>query len=194
MATPTRKCFSACQTAGYYRDPEASRTCATSCTYNTTYKSYKDSTTMSCEKVCSSYPEVRYADDTLKSCEVDCVGSEKKDDQTRSCIDDCPKLYDPTTDKCVEKCPRHSSSGVLYADLTTDTCVVASSCPSNTWADYDNNLCASNCPDNTFKYGDYCTYVCPDDYFKDTSTQSCVTAINCPTDQYADNQTRSCVT
>lgn len=54
--TPTRKCFLTCQTADLYRDVAASRTCVSSCTYNGTYKTYKDPTTMSCEAVCSTYP------------------------------------------------------------------------------------------------------------------------------------------
>ena len=66
MTTPTRKCFLTCQTANYYRDIAASRTCVSSCTYNSTYKTYKDPTTWSCEAVCSTYPQFRYADDNLK--------------------------------------------------------------------------------------------------------------------------------
>lgn len=103
--TPTRKCFQTCQGPNLYRDPAASRTCQLSCTYNTSYKTYKDPTTMSCEAHCSSYPSVRYADDNLKSCELSCAGSLKKDDTTRKCVSTCPYLYDPTTDKCVDKCP-----------------------------------------------------------------------------------------
>lgn len=64
----TRKCYTNCQATGYYRDIAASRTCVQSCTYNSTYKTYKDPTTMSCEAVCSTYPQFLYADDNLKSC------------------------------------------------------------------------------------------------------------------------------
>ena len=46
--SPTRKCFLTCQTSSLYRDVEASRTCVTACTYNSTYKTYRDRTTMSC--------------------------------------------------------------------------------------------------------------------------------------------------
>ena len=45
--TPTRKCFLSCQTPSLYRDP-VPRICKTTCTYNSTYKTYKDPTTMSC--------------------------------------------------------------------------------------------------------------------------------------------------
>ena len=191
--SPTRKCFGTCQTSGYYRDPEASRTCVTDCTYNDTYKSYKDPTTMSCEKVCSTYPQVRYADDNLKSCETGCAGSLKKNDADRTCVAVCPNLYDPSTDSCVDKCPRYSTDGVLFANYDTDTCVVAASCPASTYADSDNNECTGTCPEGTYIYSGHCVYHCPDDYFKDNTNQLCVTPTNCPPGQYADNQTRSCV-
>jgi hypothetical protein len=45
---PTRKCVLTCQTPNLYRDIAANRQCKTSCTFNTTYKTYKDPTTMSC--------------------------------------------------------------------------------------------------------------------------------------------------
>lgn len=150
---------------------------------------------MSCEAHCSSYPSVRYADDNLKSCELSCAGSLKKDDTTRKCVSTCPYLYDPTTDKCVDKCPTQSTLGELFANLTSNnnTCIVASSCPTSTWADSDSRTCASSCPSGTYKYDKYCVSYCPNDYFIDTTTQSCVTPANCPTSKFADNQTRSCV-
>lgn len=103
--SPTRKCFLTCQTNGYYRDIAASRICVTDCTYNSSYKTYKDPTTASCEVVCSTYPSVRYADDNLKSCETACAGSLRKNDATQTCVSVCPLMYDPTTDKCVDICP-----------------------------------------------------------------------------------------
>ncbi len=103
--TSPRKCYLTCQTGGYYRDIAASRTCVTDCTYNSTYKTYKDPTTWSCEVVCSTYPSVRYADDNLKSCETSCAGSLIKNDLNQSCVSSCPSMYDPTTDKCVSICP-----------------------------------------------------------------------------------------
>lgn len=123
-----------------------------------------------------------------------CAGTLKKDDSTRSCVATCPNLYDPTTDRCVDVCPRYSSSGNLFADLTTNNCVVGSSCPANTYIDYDSNTCVSACPNGTYYYQSECVYHCPHDYFIDASTQSCVSAMDCPANEYADNQTRSCVT
>ena len=195
MTTPTRKCFLTCQTANYYRDIAASRTCVSTCTYNSTYKTYKDPTTWSCEAVCSTYPQFRYADDNLKSCETSCAGSLRKNDATQKCVTTCPYLYDPTTDKCVDICPTESSSGPLFANLTNNnnTCIVATSCPSNTNADTDSRTCTSSCPFGTYKSGKYCVYYCPNDYFMDNATQSCVLPINCSTGLIADNQTRSCV-
>lgn len=46
--TSPRKCFSKCQATNLYRDIAASRTCQSGCTYNSTYKTYADPTTMSC--------------------------------------------------------------------------------------------------------------------------------------------------
>lgn len=92
--TPTRKCVKTCQTANLYRDIAASRTCKTACTFNTTYKTYKDPTTMSCESKCSDYPSVRYADNISQTCELACNnGGLKKDDKSRSCVATCPVLY-----------------------------------------------------------------------------------------------------
>lgn len=100
--------------------------------------------------MCSTYPEVRYADDNLKSCETSCTGDLIKNEADRTCVSTCSILFDPTSDSCVEKCPRDSSSGVLYADLDDDICVVASACPSGTWADSDNNVCTDTCPEGTY--------------------------------------------
>lgn len=66
--SPTRKCFTKCQTVSLYRDIAASRTCQSACTYNSTYKTYADPTTMSCEAICSAYPTMLYADDFSHTC------------------------------------------------------------------------------------------------------------------------------
>ena len=196
MTTPTRKCFLTCQTTGYYRDIAASRTCVQSCTYNTTYKTYKDPTTMSCEAVCSTYPQFLYADDNIKSCQASCAGTLRKNDATQKCVSTCPYLYDPTTDKCVDICPTQSSSGALFANLTANnnTCIIGSSCPANTYADTDSRTCTSSCPNGTYINGKFCVYFCPGDYFMDPITRACVTPFNCSSGRIADNQTRSCVT
>ena len=178
--TPTRKCFKKCQTSGLYRDPEQSRTCVEECTFNDTYHTYKDSTTMSCEAICSRYPEFRYADDNLKSCELACAGDLKKDEGQQKCVDSCTTLYDATTDRCVESCPRYSTSGVLYADMDSMTCVTSANCPADTYGDADNNLCTDVCPEGTYIHGKECVYTCPHDYFYDDSTQTCVIPEDCP--------------
>ena len=45
---PTRLCVSKCLTGGLYRDVANSRTCQLTCTYNSTYKTYRDPTVMTC--------------------------------------------------------------------------------------------------------------------------------------------------
>ena len=65
--SPTRKCVKKCQSPNLYRD-NVTRICETACTFNTTYKTYKDPTTWTCEKTCSDYPMLRYADDLSQSC------------------------------------------------------------------------------------------------------------------------------
>lgn len=47
--SPTRLCVLNCLTSGLYRDTANKRTCQPSCTYNSTYKTYQDPTTMTCE-------------------------------------------------------------------------------------------------------------------------------------------------
>lgn len=137
--TPTRKCVKTCQTANLYRDIAASRTCKTTCTFNATYKTYKDPTTMSCETICSSFPQLRYADDLSQSCELACTnGGLKKSDKTRSCVATCSILYEPNDNSCVDKCPKNSILSIpLYADLTLKKCVQFSDCPSATYASDD---------------------------------------------------------
>ena len=107
---------------------------------------------MSCEPICSTYPEFRYSNNDTKTCELSCAGDLKKDDSTRSCVTVCPNLYDPTTDKCVDFCPRYSSAGVLYADMASMICVVAADCPSGTYVDSDSNTCVTTCPNTTYYY------------------------------------------
>lgn len=193
--TPTRKCVRFCQSPGYYRDIAVARVCKTTCRYNSTYKSYKDPTTMSCETVCSTYPQMRYINDLTFSCELTCGWGLRKNDANQSCVTTCPLMYDPTTDKCVDICPTESTLGALFANLTNNnnTCIVASSCPNNTWADYDSRTCATSCPNGTYKYGKFCVYVCPNTLFMDNTTQTCVAPVNCSSGLIADNQTRSCV-
>lgn len=45
---PTRLCVPVCLTAGLYRDVAKNRTCQPTCTFNSTYKTYQDPTTMTC--------------------------------------------------------------------------------------------------------------------------------------------------
>ena len=46
---------------------------------------------------------------------------------------------------------------------------------------------------NTYIYLKNCLHTCPDTFYIDSASKSCVTALNCPSGSYANNQTRSCV-
>ncbi len=119
----------------------------------------------------------------------------RKNDATYSCVAACPYLYDPTTNKCVDICPTQSTVGPLFANLanSNNTCIIATSCPNNTYADSDSRTCTAACPSGTYKNGKYCVYMCPNGFYMDNSTQSCVMPVNCTAPTVADNQTRSCV-
>ena len=192
---PTRKCVRTCQTPGLYRDIAASRQCKSTCTFNVSYKTYRDPTTMSCEALCSNFPQLRYADDLSQTCELACTnGGLKRSEKTRSCVATCPVLYEPNDNLCVEKCPKHSVINVpLYADLTIKRCVQATDCPTNTYASDDSMECVSTCPTNTYIYNKFCVYVCPDTLFMDDVNRKCVSVLTCPNNTYADLQSRACV-
>lgn len=111
-----------------------------------------------------------------------------------SCISVCPYLLDPTTNRCVDKCPYNSVSNTqLYADLNLLKCVTDNNCPNNTYASDDLSQCVLNCPNNTFIYLKKCVNICPDTFYINPISQACVTAPNCPNNYYANNQTKSCV-
>ena len=192
---PTRKCVRTCQTAGLYRDIAASRQCRSACSFSATYKTYRDPTTMSCEAVCSVFPQVRYADDLSQTCELACTnGGLRRSDKTRSCVSSCPVLYEPNGNLCVEQCPKHSVINVpLYADLILKRCVQAAECPANTYASDDSMECVSTCPINTYIHSNFCVYICPDTLFMDNTNRRCVSVLTCPNNTYADLQSRACV-
>jgi hypothetical protein len=115
-------------------------------------------------------------------------------DVNMSCVAKCPYLLDPTTNRCVDICPYNSLSDTqLYANLNTLICVSNSSCPINTYASDDLVQCVSNCPNNTYIYLKNCVHICPDTFYINPLSNTCVIALNCPTNYYANNQSRSCV-
>jgi proprotein convertase subtilisin/kexin type 5 len=194
--TPTRLCVTACLTGGLYRDVANNRTCQPTCTFNSTYKTYQDPTTMTCVGECPSYPQSLFAwgtNSSTASCIFPCTTG-YMDDASRSCVANCSNLLDPTTNTCVSICPDHSAlNTTLYANLVTKTCVIATACPDNTYASDDHQVCVSTCPNNTYIYQKHCLNTCPDGFYINFLTQSCVNASSCPTDYFANNQTRSCV-
>ena len=151
---------------------------------------------MTCVSECPTYPQFLYAWASNSSDSI-CLSSCTTGymlDTNMSCITRCPYLLDPTTNRCVDKCPYHSfSSTQLYANLISLICVSNSSCPSNTYASDDMAQCVSACPNNTYIYLKNCLHTCPDTFYIDSASKSCVTALNCPSGSYANNQTRSCV-
>lgn len=132
--TTPRKCYTTCQTAGKYRDVFNSRTCNGVCTFTATVKTYADPTTMSCERVCSTFPTLLFAYDTTATCVANCPTG-YKDAATQSCVSACD-LLNQATHTCVEKCPMDGAT-LLYADRTNKICVAAASCPTGTYASFD---------------------------------------------------------
>lgn len=193
--SPTRLCVTNCITSSLYRDKANNRTCQPYCTFNSTYKLYKDPTTMTCVAECPSYPQYLYAWGTNSStaeCLASCPTGHMLD-TNMSCVANCPSLLDPTTNRCVDKCPFSSAlNTTLFANLLTKICVVSSACPNNTYASDDSLECVSTCPSGTYISGKDCVSSCPDGQYINKGTSSCVAALNCTSSYFADNHTRTC--
>lgn len=96
--TPTRLCVLKCLTANLYRDVEHNRTCQPTCWYNTTYRTYRDPTSMTCVSECPNFPQHLYAQDANTSdpfCATSCTTG-IRDDTNMSCVSSCANLYDST--------------------------------------------------------------------------------------------------
>ncbi len=101
--SPTRLCVAVCLTTGLYRDVANNRTCQPICTFNSSYKTYRDPTSMTCVAECPTYPQYLYAwgvNSTIAECVSSCPTG-YMNDANMSCVVSCPNLLDPTTNKCV---------------------------------------------------------------------------------------------
>ena len=70
-------CYYVCMTAGYYRDPQNSRSCQSSCSYSPV-EQWADDTTYRCLSSCPTYPQQYYADSLLHTCVATCSSSQRK--------------------------------------------------------------------------------------------------------------------
>ncbi|XP_031505930.1 uncharacterized protein LOC116268421 [Nymphaea colorata] len=194
--TPTRLCVTTCITSGLYRDVANNRTCQPTCTYNSSYKTYREPNTMTCTANCPTYPQYLYAwasNSTNSICISPCTTG-YMNDANMSCVAACPFLVDPTTNRCVSSCPISSAANTtLYANLVAKKCVSASSCPNGTYASDDSLTCVSECPNNTYIFGKNCVKFCPNGYYINLVSQTCVLPSACPANYFANNQTTSCV-
>lgn len=99
----------------------------------------------------------------------------------------------------MEDCSLQTSGAQkLYGNPVLDaygegTCVTGVNCPSTYYADDNVNLCVTACTDGQWIYGKYCLYICPDGYYGNPSSLTCVVPLSCPTNYYADNVTQTCV-
>lgn len=193
---PSRLCVTNCLTSGLYRDVANNRTCQPACTFNSSYKTYQDPTTMTCVAQCPTFPEYLYAfgsNSSTAACMASCPTG-YMNDASRNCVSTCPILLDPTANKCVSICPDNSATNTtLYGNMVTKTCVIATSCPNNTYASDDSQTCVEKCPNNSYAYQKNCIYFCPNGYYINYANQKCVLPVNCPINYYADNQTTSCL-
>jgi hypothetical protein len=189
-------CYDTCVTNNYYRDPQASRSCVGTCS-NSPNASYADPTTMSCVQTCPSYPVMYYAYDGNWTCQTTCVGGTFVDPTSQKCVSGCPSgtILDPNTNTCVSECP-YDVSAIYYADLTEiqPICVLAASCPSGYYGDFNIRQCTQTCSTGLYKNNDTktCVTFCPVGLYG-SSTGYCVSPSNCPANQYANNLTHTCV-
>ena len=112
----------------------------------------------------------------------------------------CPNgtFFNNDTYQCLSVCPLDTNTNhQLYGDNSSATaehkCVNATDCPYGYYADDNLGLCVSACTENQWIHGKNCLPQCPDGYYGNPSTLTCVLPAGCPTNYYADNETVSCV-
>jgi hypothetical protein len=116
------------------------------------------------------------------SCGISC-SSTFADIISRKCVNICPISFFAYSINltCLSQCPFG-----YYGDPSTKTCVLT--CPTiNPYGDDTTHLCVKNCPSipNLFGFmtqgqtlGGLCVSVCPDGYYSNNYTRTCV--ILCP--------------
>jgi len=185
-----------CMTSGLFRDVANNRTCQPTCTFNATFRTYRNPTLMTCTSECPTFPESLYAwgsNSTNAACLPACPTG-FMNEANMSCVSTCPFLLDPTTNRCVSVCPFNAATNAtLYANLATSRCVTSDLCPNNTYASDDSLTCLSQCPNNTYISGKNCVMFCPNGFYINFLTQTCVLPSACPSNHFANNQTTSCV-
>jgi hypothetical protein len=191
-------CYYVCMTPNYYRDAQNARSCQPACSFSPV-KQWADDTTMRCLSVCPTFPMQYYADDNLQKCVATCSNSYRKYEATKSCVVVCPigTFFNSDTYQCLSICPMDTSTNSqLYGDNSTTgeaTCVLDSACPYNYYADDNVGMCVSACTEGQWIYAKNCVVQCPDGYYGNYDTLTCVVPTGCPTNYYADNETVTCV-
>ena len=153
-----RKCNPAC-TAGFFADNETSM-CVERCSFIKPFY-YEDTVSHTCVEIC---PGESYAYDFNQTCLYTDAGG----------VSGCPPPFfaDPISRECVEKCPYGS-----FAKISTRYCVTK--CTNLEFADPVKRECVGTCSDHYFALDVdptelICTQFCPEPYFAENSTHSCV--------------------
>ena len=184
-------CYYVCITTGYYRDSQFNRSCQSGCSFSP-IKQWADDTTMRCLSSCPTFPQQYYSDDLLQKCVSTCSSSYRKLESLKSCVQTCPNgtFFNQDTMQCLSICPLDTSTNhKLYGDSTTAeaTCVNDTDCPYGYYADDNLGLCVTACTEGQWIHGKNCIVQCPDGYYGNPSTLTCVIPTGCPTNYLADN-------
>ena len=172
--TYTRRCVAACTKTQYGFTDGVTPVCLDVCPNST----YGNKQTKTCMPIC---PNGTYADNGTRLCLPYCPTGSFADTHINVCVEFCnnsiPEFADPSTHRCVTKCPEIPS---LYGDFLNSTNIP---------------VCVPACLYNgnfTLNTTRLCVISCPEPFFADPITGDC--AVYCKPDSslYADNSTRRC--
>lgn len=156
---------------------------------------------------CPSIPIQYYGDNSTRYCVQNCPNQTYAYDDLYRCWSDCPTtnlagnllFKDNTNWKCVTTCPSTSPYGYTVDRTCYDNC------PATTYAsNATDKRCVATCQNNaTFKLYAYtlnnirtCVALCPDGYWADPFSLTCLTNCSSSSYPYKDNSTGAnlCVT
>jgi hypothetical protein len=202
--TTTKTCVLICP-VGYYAQSDSNRLCVITCASGTWGNpvtrvcitdpknqcpsgTWGDNNTHLCTSLCTDSPLMLYGNNITGLCDTLCPSPSFAYQTTKVCIDICPaSLTDSgyfgdagtTPTKCYPTCQTANT----YRDAYTRTCVTT--CTFNntvkTYADPTTMSCEAVCSNYPILlYADdstkTCTTTCSSSYYKDASTQSCVSS------------------
>lgn len=187
----TRTCMPTCP-SGSYAD-NFTRRCVAECT-GTQY-GWTDGVTPICVNIC---PPPTYGSNATKTCVPACPEGSYAENDTRLCLDRCPagSYADIHINACVDVC---NNSIPEFADPSTNRCVLK--CPSvpSLYGDFQGTLKIPRCVPSCLYSGNYtlnttrlCVTSCPEPFFADSITGDCASYCQPNSNLFADNSTRNC--